>query len=68
MDDIIFRPATFTDYSSVMEFSGDLFFGHDILPVMYFKYLDSPHRIMYVAVKHGHAVSIFTSDRYTQKS
>ena len=53
MDGVTLRPAKASDYASVVENSGDLFYGHDILPSMIFTYLDSPHKIMYVADKEG---------------
>ena len=59
MDGITFREARRSDYDSVMEMSGgSLLHGHDILPAMYFTYLDSPHTIMYVADKDGKVVSV----------
>ena len=57
MGRVVVRRATPGDYDGVVRISKDIYDGRDILPDVYFKYLEDPTRRAVVAELDGHIVS-----------
>ena len=59
-DPVVVRRATPGDYDGVLRISKDIYDGRDILPDVYFKYLEDPTRRAVVAELEGKIASIHT--------
>ncbi|XP_005100122.2 histidine N-acetyltransferase [Aplysia californica] len=60
--EVVIRPARMTDYSSVVEGIGDVYWGRDYLPAKYTEFLQDPDFLCFVAEVDGEVVAFYLGE------